>query len=270
MKKVLFGLAFLFSVIFLPFSVNGSNSFDPVEDPFNFWLSESSKITIDCTDFQSHEFCKGWGYNDQTLSVSTVFEDLFFHGLNVKNPWDRIFAYSDANFSHLLMFSEPVRFVDQGGYYFFMNDNDKLPTKIAFWYDRTNKTFKYKINNYNHIFETEELIGNYWSNFDVLDKNDNLFYSKNWYADRTSTQLPFAPPNYGGGSGGGDVDPTPTPSPSPTHDWSEDIHDSITDTTTPDLDNSFGDIDLGTDSSISDLVLLPITFLRRILDLSNG
>lgn len=47
------------------------------------------------------------------------------------------------------------------------------------------------------------------------------------------------------------------------------IKDSINDDTPPEVNNAFGDIKLDKDSAISDLLLLPIKYLQRILNLSS-
>lgn len=47
------------------------------------------------------------------------------------------------------------------------------------------------------------------------------------------------------------------------------IKDSINDDTPPEVNNAFGDIKLDKDSAISDLLLLPIKYLQRMLNLSS-
>lgn len=60
--------------------------------------------------------------------------------------------------------------------------------------------------------------------------------------------------------------PEPTPTPNPV----EDIKDSLTSEELPDVNNAFSGINLDNNNAISDLVLLPIKFLQRVLNLSSG
>ncbi len=49
----------------------------------------------------------------------------------------------------------------------------------------------------------------------------------------------------------------------------DDVNNSLKDDSAPDVDNTFSDIKLNTNSAISNLVLMPINYLNRILTLSN-
>lgn len=54
-----------------------------------------------------------------------------------------------------------------------------------------------------------------------------------------------------------------------TNDRLDNINGSLNDDTVPDTNNAFSDIKLNTNSAISNLVLMPINYLNRILTLSN-
>lgn len=54
-----------------------------------------------------------------------------------------------------------------------------------------------------------------------------------------------------------------------TNDRLDNINDSITDETSPDVSNAFSGVELDTSNVVSDLVLLPINYLQRVLNLSS-
>lgn len=55
-----------------------------------------------------------------------------------------------------------------------------------------------------------------------------------------------------------------------TNDRLDNINDSLNDDTSPDTSNAFSDIKLNTNSAISNLVLMPINYLNRVLNLSKN